>query len=245
PKILSPVLWKLMTSYIILGGVSFFLILLLLDRIGARADPERSPKQVCEQHLSQLVQHRTLRLLIPLLLFNGMQQGFMYSDYNQYFVTCMLGVHYVGYCMITLGASTVLGAIFVAIFSHKIPREVVLGFGGVVHIALMIGYLIWIPEISPMLFFVLSAAWGVCDSVWQTQCNTLICLTCTEAPEVAFTNYRLVQSVGLAIMFGSGTWMCVSAKLYLLMTLLVVAIMFYVLAEYRLRHNDDDVFEDT
>ncbi|CAL1549124.1 unnamed protein product, partial [Lymnaea stagnalis] len=63
--------------------------------------------------------------------------------------------------------------------------------------------------------------------------SALICLTCTDAPEVAFTNYRLIQSVGLAIIFGSGTWMCVSTKLYLLMTLLVVAIMFYVLAEYR------------
>lgn len=38
--------------------------------------------------------------------------------------------------------------------------------------------------------------------------------------------------------------MCVAGKLYLLMTVLVLSIMFYVLAEYRLRHNDDDVFED-
>lgn len=41
-----------------------------------------------------------------------------------------------------------------------------------------------------------------------------------------------------------GTYMCVAGKLYLLMTVLVLSIMFYVLAEYRLRHNDDDVFED-
>lgn len=74
--------------------------------------------------------------------------------------------------------------------------------------------------------------------------TALICLTCTEEPDMAFTNYRLVQSVGLAIVFGFGSWVCVSVKLYLLMTLLVVAIMFYVLAEYQLRHDDDDVFED-
>ena len=64
----------------------------------------------------------------------------------------------------------------------------------------------------------------------------LICLTCVEEPEVAFTNLRLLQSLGLAVMFGCG--LCVSAKLYLLMTVLVVAIMFYVLAEYRLRNVD-------
>ncbi|GFR68397.1 Unc-93-like protein A [Elysia marginata] len=169
---LSPILWKLMTSYIVLGFVSFGLVLIFLDRIGARADPDRTPKQMVMQHLNQLLHHKTLRLLTPLLLFNGMQQGFIFSDYNRYFVTCALGVNYVGYCMITLGASNVLGTIFVAFFSHKIPREVVLGFGGILHISLMIGFLIWIPGNSPVLYFVLAAAWGLCDAVWQTQCNS-------------------------------------------------------------------------
>ena len=37
--------------------------------------------------------------------------------------------------------------------------------------------------------------------------------------------------------------MCVAFKLYILMILLVVAIMFYVLAEYKVRQVDGDVFE--
>ena len=76
--------------------------------------------------------------------------------------------------------------------------------------------------------------------------SALICLTCIEEPEVAFNNFRLVQSVGVAVMVGGGAVLCVSAKLYLLMLVLVAAIMCYVLAEYRLRHSaddDDDVFE--
>ncbi|KAK6963026.1 Unc-93-like protein A, partial [Biomphalaria glabrata] len=44
-KVLSSVLWKLMTSYLVLGVVSFGCIFLLLDRIGARSDPDKSPKQ--------------------------------------------------------------------------------------------------------------------------------------------------------------------------------------------------------
>ncbi|XP_025079982.1 protein unc-93 homolog A-like isoform X2 [Pomacea canaliculata] len=241
---LWPVLWKLMCAYLLLAFLGFCLVLLLLDHIGARADPDSSGLQMMKQHVLQLVQHRTYRLLIPLLIFSGLQQGFMYTDYNLYYVTCSLGVDYIGYCMITLGASNVVGAMVVALVSHRLPREVVLGFGVIMHIALMIGFLIWIPDKRPMLFFVLAAAWGVCDSVWQTQCNTLLCLTCTEAPEVAFANSRMLQSLGLTLAFSMGTYMCVAGKLYLLMTVLVLSIMFYVLAEYRLRHNDDDVFED-
>ena len=38
--------------------------------------------------------------------------------------------------------------------------------------------------------------------------------------------------------------MCVSFKLYILMILLVVAIMFYVLAEYKVRQVDVDNSEE-
>lgn len=72
----------------------------------------------------------------------------------------------------------------------------------------------------------------------------LICITCTEEPDVAFANYRLMQSFGLMVAFGSGTFMCVAGKLYLLMIMLVVSIMFYVLAEYKVRQVDDDQNED-
>ncbi|KAK7477134.1 hypothetical protein BaRGS_00031620 [Batillaria attramentaria] len=166
---LWPVLWKLMCAYLVMAFCGFCLILLLLDRIGAQADPDSSGIQMIKQHLCQLVGHRTFRLLIPLMVFSGLQQGFMYSDYNQFFVTCSLGVEFVGFCMITLGIANVAGAVIVTLVSH---------------------------HKNSVLFVVLAAAWGVCDAVWQAQCNTLLCLTCTETPDIAFANTRMLQSVG-------------------------------------------------
>ncbi|KAL8598826.1 hypothetical protein ACOMHN_015405 [Nucella lapillus] len=173
---MRPVLWQLMCGYIVLAFLGFCLILVLLDRIGARADPESTGIQMLKQHVSQLVQHRTFRLLSPLMVFSGLQQGFMFTDYNLVRPatggTFVLGAEYVGFCMITLGVANVGGSVVVALVLNKVPREVVLGFGGIMHMALMIGFLIWIPDKHPMLFFVLAAAWGVCDAVWQTQCNS-------------------------------------------------------------------------
>ncbi|CAI9736142.1 Hypothetical predicted protein [Octopus vulgaris] len=233
-------LYKLMGAYIVLGFVGFLLILLFLDKIGARVDPEKSAYELICQHVSLMFSHKTFRLLIPLLVFTGLQQGFIYADFNRSYVTCTLGIDYVGYCMITMGLANVLSSVMVALCAKYIPREVVLGFGGVVHIGLMIGFLIWIPEKNLLIFFILAASWGVCDAVWQTQCNTLICLTCLDEPDVAFANYRMLQSFGLTIAFAFGTFMCVAAQLYLLMTLLVVAIMCYVLAEYKVRQTDSE-----
>lgn len=75
--------------------------------------------------------------------------------------------------MIVLGVANVVSAILVAVCANIVPREVVFGIGGILHMGLMIGLLIWLPDQNNLLiFFIMSASWGVCDAVWQTQCNS-------------------------------------------------------------------------
>lgn len=97
------------------------------------------------------------------------------------YVTCSLGEKYVGYSMIVMGAANVLGAVVVALCAKHIPREVVFGIGGIIHMGIMIGFLIWIPDKTKHIHFILAASWGVCDAVWQTQCNSkFISLKCKK-----------------------------------------------------------------
>ncbi|KAK3095705.1 hypothetical protein FSP39_017862 [Pinctada imbricata] len=246
-----PVLWKLMCAYLVLGFVGFCLIFFCLDRIGARVYPEKSGIQIVKQHLRLMCSHKTFRLLIPLLIFSGVQQGFMFSDFNKAYITCSLGVQYVGYCMIVMGVSNVISAFLVALFARHVPREVVFGIGGIIHIGIMIGVQIWIPDKENLsIHFVVAASWGICDAVWQTQCNTLICVTCPDEADVAFANYRMLQSMGLMFSFLCGLFMCISSKLYFLVAMLVISIAFYVYMEYKVRQeeasedNVEDVFEE-
>ncbi|XP_069104448.1 protein unc-93 homolog A-like [Argopecten irradians] len=239
------ILWKLMCAYMVLGFIGFCLIFFCLDRIGAKVDPEKTCIGIIDQHLALLVSHKTFRLLIPLLIFSGLQQGFIFADFTKSYVTCALGEEYIGYSMIVMGVANVVSSILVALVAKLVPREVVFGFGGVIHMAIMIGFLIWIPDSNnKFIYFLLAASWGFCDAVWQTQCNTLICVTCPEDADIAFANYRLLQSFGLAFSFLSGTFMCVSGKLFILIIMLVVSVMFYVLAEYKVRQVDNDVFDE-
>ena len=39
--------------------------------------------QVVWSNVQQLVKHKTFRLLIPLMIFNGFEQGFVYADFNK------------------------------------------------------------------------------------------------------------------------------------------------------------------
>jgi hypothetical protein len=96
----------------------------------------------------------------------------LYLLYLQAYITCTIGEEYIGYCMIILGLANVISAVLVAVCANVIAREVVFGIGGIIHMGLMIGLLIWIPDTRLVIFFVMAASWGVCDAVWQTQCNS-------------------------------------------------------------------------
>jgi len=74
--------------------------------------------------------------------------------------------------MIVMGAANVFGAVIVAVSAKYIPREVLFGIGGIIHMGIMIGFLIWVPEETKHIHFILAASWGMCDAVWQTQCNS-------------------------------------------------------------------------
>jgi hypothetical protein len=65
----------------------------------------------------------------------------------------------------------------------------------------------------------------------------LISLSCPEDHDVAFTNFRLLQAFGAALAFGLGTWLCMATKMYILISLLVCSMMFYAIAEYRIKHT--------
>ncbi|CAH1781034.1 unnamed protein product [Owenia fusiformis] len=235
---------KLMGVFLALALLGFLLALLCLDKIGAKIEIERKPIELVCANVRQMCTHKTFRLIIPLLIFNGFEQGFLYADYNKSYITCSLGIEYIGYCMIMLGLANIASSILIGFVAKHIPREVIIGLGGILHIGLMVFLLIWVPDkgVTPVVFL-MSAFWGMCDAVWQTQCNSLVHVACPDDHEVAFSNFRMLQGLGASIAFFLSAVMCVAVKLYIIITLLVVAILFYVVAEYRIRKSENDHFE--
>jgi len=74
--------------------------------------------------------------------------------------------------MITLGMTNSIFSVLVGHVARHVAREAIVGVGTILHLGLMVFLLVWIPD--PHLFavfFVISALWGVCDAIWQTQCN--------------------------------------------------------------------------
>ena len=74
--------------------------------------------------------------------------------------------------MITLGASNVVSSMTVGILATHMPRGIMVGVAGCLHIGLSMFMLINVPtyEQKPLIF-VQAIMWGICDAIWQTQCN--------------------------------------------------------------------------
>ncbi|XP_078226979.1 protein unc-93 homolog A isoform X4 [Callithrix jacchus] len=91
----------------------------------------------------RLYRDKRLCLLILLPLYSGLQQGFLSGEYTRSYVTCALGIQFVGYVMICFSAADALCSVLCGKVSQYAGRVALYVLG----------------------------LWGVADAVWQTQNN--------------------------------------------------------------------------
>ncbi|PKU41534.1 hypothetical protein llap_8158 [Limosa lapponica baueri] len=106
----SSLIYTLLGIYTASGVLAVLLIVMFLDQI--KSDQAETEKEILEtpsfwstflatfKHLKDKRQC----LLIPLTMYSGFEQGFLSGDYTKTYVTCALGIHYVGYVMICFSA---------------------------------------------------------------------------------------------------------------------------------------------
>ena len=114
-------------------------------------------------------------LIIPLTIWSGVEQGFFLSDYTAGFITCIYGVDYVGWVLITYGVCDAICSLSFGVIIKYTGRPIIYIFGAVVNLTVIVTLLTWelTEEVleQQYVFFILAGLWGVSDAVWQTQIN--------------------------------------------------------------------------
>ncbi|XP_078226973.1 protein unc-93 homolog A isoform X2 [Callithrix jacchus] len=151
----------------------------------------------------RLYRDKHLCLLILLPLYSGLQQGFLSGEYTRSYVTCALGIQFVGYVMICFSAADALCSVLCGKVSQYAGRVALYVLG----------------------------LWGVADAVWQTQNNALYGVLFERSKEAAFANYRLWEALGFVTAFGYSTFLCVHVKLYILLGVLSLTMAAYGIVE--------------
>ncbi|XP_063089137.1 protein unc-93 homolog A isoform X2 [Cavia porcellus] len=180
-----------------------------------------------------LLRDKRLCLLILLPLYSGLQQGFISGEYTRSYVTCALGIQFVGYVMICFSAASSSCSLLYGKISQYTGRAVLYALGTVTHLSCIVSLLLWQPRTAQMaVFFILPGLWGVADAVWQTQNSVIYGVLFEKNKEAAFANYRLWEALGFVIAFGYSTFLCVSTKLYILAAVLILTMVAYGIVEY-------------
>ncbi|XP_048699968.1 protein unc-93 homolog A isoform X2 [Caretta caretta] len=221
------------------GVIAVLLIALFLDQIKANQAESETEKMQTQSFWStflatfQHLKDKRQCLLIPLTMYSGFEQAFLAGDYTKSYVTCALGIHFVGYVMISFSATNSLCSLFFGKISQLTGRKALFALAAITNLACIIALLLWKPHPNQLaVFFIFSALWGLADAIWQTQTNALYGVLFEKHKEAAFANYRLWESLGFVIAFGYSTFFHVYVKLYIVMAVLVVAIATYGTVEY-------------
>uniref|UniRef100_A0A8C5Y2S6 Protein unc-93 homolog A n=1 Tax=Microcebus murinus TaxID=30608 RepID=A0A8C5Y2S6_MICMU len=194
----------------------------------------------------KLFRDKRLCLLTLLPLYSGLQQGFLSGEYTRSYVTCTLGIQYVGYVMICFSATDSLCSLLYGKLSQYTGRVAIFALGAATQLCCSVALLLWTPHPDQLaVFFVFSGLWGVADAVWQTQNNALFGVLFEENKESAFASYRLFEALGFVIAFGYSTFLCVYVKLYILIGVLSVTMVAYGTVEYLESENPGRPLEPT
>lgn len=90
----------------------------------------------------------------------------------QAYVSCSLGIHNVGFVMITFGLADAVFSMIFGVVIKAVGRIPIFLFGATVNAAVIVVLYTWTPAPEqPYVFFLISGLWGLGDAVWQTQVN--------------------------------------------------------------------------
>ncbi|CAG12950.1 unnamed protein product, partial [Tetraodon nigroviridis] len=227
----------LLGCYIGVGVLAVLIVAVFLDNIDyEQASQFRGNREpLCQTFLAtfRLLKDWRLLALIPLTMYSGFEQSFLSGEYTKNYVTCALGIHYVGFVMMCFGASNSIFSFLFGRLARYTGRLALICLAAVTNLACIITFLLWKPDPQQLyLFFLLPALWGMADAVWQPQVNALYGILFPRDKEAAFANYRMWESLGFVIAFAYSTFLCLEYKVYIMLGVLLLTAVTYPIVEY-------------
>ncbi|CAG7838482.1 unnamed protein product [Allacma fusca] len=135
--------------------------------------------------------------------------------------------------MICYGVADAISSISFGPIIKSFGRMPVFILGAVINLAVIITMFLWLPSSDEMwILYFLAALWGIADGIWQCEINAFYGILFPNNEEAAFSNYRLWESLGFVIAYVNTNFLCIDAKLYLLLAIIILGMLGYFVIEY-------------
>ncbi|XP_011497606.1 PREDICTED: protein unc-93 homolog A [Ceratosolen solmsi marchali] len=177
-----------------------------------------------------------MQLATPLTLFIGLEQGFIFADFTEAYVVCALGgAGAVTLSFLNLGLLQALAGATLSMLMRHIKRYFVIAVGFAFHACLLLVLVTWRPAgDDPALFHVISAAWGVCNAIWEVLIYTLLLGLHPGAWQGPVAVSLFWRWLGLSLALGLHGLVCTRVRVLGLAAMLLLSVLPYTWLEMRL-----------
>ncbi|XP_070561477.1 protein unc-93 homolog A-like isoform X2 [Ptychodera flava] len=222
----------LVVTFAILSIMSVLLVVFLVDKLPGDKTASDTPCLSTTFATVHLWKDYRLWMLVPIIFSGGLRTGIITLDFAKSYVSCGIGVEYIGYVSMANSIALVIAAFLTGRLAERIGRISQLVFGMACDFALIIVMLVWQPGDLKSVYFFVSAAWGVTDALIFVHIRSFVGILFPETLPAAFANFYLWTSLGTVVSFAMSLILCPAAKLCILMAIQLVALALYIAMEY-------------
>ncbi|CAF1286885.1 unnamed protein product [Adineta steineri] len=230
------------TAYILYGVfmglivLSIILIILMLDQKRKWKRATVKDLLIDSRHfiISTFKQMKYLKqlLILPLAFWIGTFLGFVFAIFTSSFITCTLGLPFVGLIMITYGITASIFSVVVGCLGKYNLRVPCYIFAAILCYASYLVMLLWKPVPSQAyVLFILAGMLGIASAIWDPIEAALYGILFVGQEEAAYSNLWLGQNIGYFVVYIYGPSMLTQTAIILQIIYLTIALLGYFAVE--------------
>ncbi|XP_068634756.1 UNC93-like protein 3 [Aristolochia californica] len=178
--------------------------------------------------ISPLCDKRML-LILPLLAYSGLQQAFVWSEFNKYVVEPALGVPGVGGVMAVYGFADVICSVVAGRFTSDLSSITLIVSGGaflqlLVLPSLLLKYSMTSGVLRYIFPLLVAVIWGIGDGVFNTQLNATLGMLFKHDTEAAFAQLKVWQSAATSVVFFASPYITFEAMVVFMIAAVCISV---------------------
>ena len=184
-----------------------------------------------------LLKEPRMFLMVPYLLFTGLEQAFVFGDFTKQFVRELHGVQNVGFVMSVFGVVDSVFSFVLGRLADRIGARWI-GYTGAALLAVFLGTIRFFRTtafgVTIPAAFMWAALLGIADAcMFGVFCNAATATLFHDRAEAAFSNVKVFQAGGTALMFFLGPILTFNIKIIIISATLVIAVIAVVILDTR------------
>ncbi|CAF0882876.1 unnamed protein product [Rotaria sordida] len=233
-----------LTRYVLCGvfvgmGIVSMILLLLLDQIRpSKPQPVAQSLKRSLEVVQSLFRWKNIDqlFLIPLTMWTTVENAFLVAQFTRAFVTCLVGIRYIGLVMICSGICNALCSYIFGDLVKYIGRIGCFIIAAILNYASIMIMYFWKPlEDQMYVLFIIAGVWGVASAVWQSQVAATYTVLYSETDSSAIAKYRLWKAIGSLVTYGYASYITIELTLIILFVFLTVSMILYGIIEIHVR----------